>query len=436
MRKKALPLYVAAAGLGAALVLAAPSAFAACAGGAPNGIDDAGEQCDFGDVANDCCTDSCTLAAVNSPCDDYDVCSIDTKCDSAGQCVGVPDPFHPQGSLCDDHNDCTQNTKCNSNGQCAGGSGKNNDPCRERWDDGSYKNCYVRTCSYKVCSKAVTTDLCEIDGDACTASNCVDPDGATPATMCGAEPPLAVGQPCNSDGSTCTIEKCRDLDSNPATPLTCELENTVTCTDTNLTDCKYKDCDPVTGECTVTVKFPAGMPCLDDGNVCTDDFCGSKGNCRHPGVVDPLPCSDGQECTGPDVCDGNSCDSGPNAPNNTPCSDDGNLCTLDYCAIGVCSHTGTNSSNGQTTNGIVCPDDGATCSVDYCSTAVCAHGAINIFTGENRDGLVCTDTNPCTSASACSGGACAGTACTGSGSCGAYCGAPACSTTLTACGCG
>src|SRR5262245_11773936 len=106
MRKRALPLVLTLAGL--ALLLTAPRVYAACVGGAPNGIDELGEQCDFGNDPNDCCDDNCNFLAVGSACDDYDVCSINTTCDSEGQCSGTPDPAHPQGSLCDDHNDCTR----------------------------------------------------------------------------------------------------------------------------------------------------------------------------------------------------------------------------------------------------------------------------------------------------------------------------------------
>ncbi|HXJ37237.1 MAG TPA: choice-of-anchor Q domain-containing protein [Candidatus Eisenbacteria bacterium] len=76
----------------------------------------------------------------------------------------------------------------------------------------------------------------------------------------------------------------------------------------------------------------AGVPCADDGDVCTDDVCDATGACVHP--PNTAPCADdGNVCTN-DVCDGAGVCIHP--PNTVPC-DDGNPCTTgDVCSGGAC----------------------------------------------------------------------------------------------------
>ena len=69
----------------------------------------------------------------------------------------------------------------------------------------------------------------------------------------------------------------------------------------------------------------------NDGNLCTDDSCGSDGECVH--MANSLSCDDGNDCTVGDVCSNRACVGGP--PKD--CSD-GHDCTQDVCTDGVCSN--------------------------------------------------------------------------------------------------
>jgi hypothetical protein len=81
---------------------------------------------------------------------------------------------------------------------------------------------------------------------------------------------------------------------------------------------------------------------LDDGNPCTVDQCDSSGRCLHqPGnagtVCRPAvgPCDAAETCTGVSA----QCPSDRFAPAGTPCPDDGDSCTDDECdAAGTCAH--------------------------------------------------------------------------------------------------
>jgi len=54
-----------------------------------------------------------------------------------------------------------------------------------------------------------------------------------------------------------------------------------------------------------TCNAPVGVPCTDDGNVCTDNDCDGKGNCV--AVNNAAPCNDVSPCTTGDVCSGGLC---------------------------------------------------------------------------------------------------------------------------------
>jgi cysteine-rich repeat protein len=66
-----------------------------------DGVLDPGEQCDDGNAAGGCCTATCTLAPLATPCDDHDACTTASVCNALGVCVGTQ-PAH-----CDDGDKCT-----------------------------------------------------------------------------------------------------------------------------------------------------------------------------------------------------------------------------------------------------------------------------------------------------------------------------------------
>jgi len=181
------------------------------------------------------------------------------------------------------------------------------------------------------------------------------------------------------------------------------LEPGEQCDDGNLVD---GDCCSAT--CTAEA---AGGICSDDGNVCTDDVCDGLGACGHP--ANTAPCDDGAFCTVSDVCAAGTCGGAPRdcssedgqcvlgvcddvanecasvpRPDGTTC-DDGNACTVDACAGGVCDGA-TVCGDGivQAGCGEVC-DEGAGNGVDGCCSTSCS------LVDADTDGL-CDRDDPCT----------------------------------------
>src|SRR5262249_46807846 len=80
--------------------------------------------------------------------------------------------------------------------------------------------------------------------------------------------------------------------------------------------------------------------CAADFNPCTDDVCNANGTCTH--VPNTNACDDFNPCTNGDVCAGGTCTAGSPVPAGQPCFDDGNTCTDDVCnETGACTHVGT-----------------------------------------------------------------------------------------------
>ncbi|MBW2293265.1 MAG: M20/M25/M40 family metallo-hydrolase [Deltaproteobacteria bacterium] len=67
-------------------------ATAVAASGCGDGVLDAGEQCDDGNLADgDCCSALCNFEASGSTCDDGNACSVADTCDGAATCVASPE---------------------------------------------------------------------------------------------------------------------------------------------------------------------------------------------------------------------------------------------------------------------------------------------------------------------------------------------------------
>ncbi|HZR82809.1 MAG TPA: hypothetical protein VFD92_17065 [Candidatus Binatia bacterium] len=404
--RRDLRLYgLAAIGLATALLLTPALARATCVGGSPNGTLESGEQCDGGSDATDCCTDSCTFAADNT--------------------------------ACDDHNDCSVNSKCDASGDCGGGTAApNGSTCRQRNVDGSPADCKTYLCDAKACTSTVTSDPCS-DGNACTQDTCTDPT-TNPPTCSPSHPALPPDSPCDTDANACTVEKCD-------ASVQCVLYTTVDCSNASPAPgvCEFYSCNPSSGACVLGDK-PKGTSCTSDGNDCTDDECNSRGDCKHFAVNAGHLCSDGNPCTIGEQCNGNKvCGPAGTSYEGTPgnaggsCADDNNVCTYDYCngVVSTCQHSSTPYGGGTSTNGNSCPTDNNACTYDICNSGACSHVGTNPFTSETTNGNSCTDANTCTATSACNNGACTGTSCVSSGTCSTFCGNPACTQTLPACGC-
>lgn len=80
------------------VVVAGGAVYAACG----DGVLDPGEQCDDGNVVGgDCCSATCQLEPLGSPCDDHNACTTASVCNALGVCVATA------RAHCDDGNKCT-----------------------------------------------------------------------------------------------------------------------------------------------------------------------------------------------------------------------------------------------------------------------------------------------------------------------------------------
>ncbi|HZN02987.1 MAG TPA: hypothetical protein VFD06_05320 [Candidatus Polarisedimenticolia bacterium] len=138
------------------------------------------------------------------------------------------------------------------------------------------------------------------------------------------------------------------------------------------------------------------LPCVDDGNACTDEVC-PQGSCTHPPKPDGTPCAD--RCH---TCQGGVCSDTPvNCDDDNPCTDDPcdptfgclhtprncldtNPCTFDICdASDGCRHLPAPA-------GDQC-DDGIACTIQDSCVANSGGGMVCAGTVPG-----CDDGNPCT----------------------------------------
>ncbi len=211
---------------------------------------------------------------VASLCDDYNPCTEDfLKAD--GTCANTPLVDVP----CDDGNKCTTGDSCGKEGVCVGQEPLNCD-----------------------------------DGNGCTKDSC------DPTAGCLHEP-FEDGEPCK-DGDSCSVDdQCAGGVCVPGTM--------VVCNDPDPTDCTYRVCDKLTGDCKKSLVHPEGHSC-SDGDPCTDnDACDEDGKCE-PG--------EDHACEAQNPCKTSWCNEAAKEGGN-PClwewkkagvgCDDGDACTLD-----------------------------------------------------------------------------------------------------------
>ena len=241
-------------------------------------------------------------------CEDNNACTTESKCTKAGQCAGTKfydckgndcnDPYCVQavgkamcklkpkaaGTKCDDKKKCTVDDKCNAAGNCTKTSPKN---C----SDGVA--CTLDSCQAKD-GKCLHSDNCD-DGDSCTNDTCDKGSGKCVYTS---------AKDCN-DGNACTLDDCEDgkCTNDPLTGKACSDGNACTVSDTckagtcggsaltcnDANPCTKETCEPAKG--CVFVK-QTGAVC-NDGKPCTvKDKC-KDGTCK--GVA--RTCDDKNKCT-------------------------------------------------------------------------------------------------------------------------------------------
>ncbi len=304
---------------------------------------------------------------------------------------------------------------------CTCGDGTCNGFCGETVETCSI-DCAI--CGDGKCTPGESPDKCPVDccgacGDGkCTGYQCGESPQKCPqdcGTTCGngtcdkGENPLAC--PADCQHQVCGNGICEPEDGGPiGCPQDCgqQCGNCVCDKSESWLNCPV-DCgfcgDGVCSLCGALGESAASCPAdckgtcaggCDDGVDCTNDVCGSDGNCAH--LPDAATCSDGNACTD----DGCNLKTGcVHTLSNGSCTD-GNPCTVgDGCQQGTCFGTAKDC------------DDGSSCSTDACdaTTGGCTHTPI--------DGA-CDDNNACTLGDVCGGGVClpgAPTACDDSNAC-------------------
>jgi hypothetical protein len=363
-------------------------------------------------------------------------CTASDQCHDAGTCdpnTGLCSTLDkPDGTSCDDGNACTRTDTCQG-GVCVG-----SDPIVCTALDGCHE---PGTCNPATgaCSNPAKPDgsPCD-DGNACTqggscqAGSCVGagpvacapgdechhPGACNPATGGCADPVLKPGYcviagACVSAGQSPPDNPCLVCDPAQSATAWSPAVNGTRCSDSNActdTDtcqngvctggtsvscqpgpCQQSGaCNPRTGACEY-IAVPDGTLCEDDGNLCTVDVC-EAGACTHP----PKSCDDGNPCT-VDSCNPETGD----CSNESIDCDDDNACTVDECIDGGCVHTPLDCEGEDPCVTFLCdPETGCyqelldcgdedLCTTDSCDpdTGACKH-----------DPIECDGGPPCSSA--------------------------------------
>ncbi len=389
-----------------------------CASTPTEGACDDGNACTNGDA----CGNGVCLPGFPTPCDDSNVCTINSCDPKTGLCV-----FPIQSGPCNDNSVCTNVDDCVA-GTCVGSSKKDCDDqlvCTDDFCD-----------PIKGCEHVFNTAACD-DGNACSNSDACK-DGVC---LAGAATPCDDDNPCTADScdvtkgacahvpqlggcddsDTCTVQdfctdgKCggkpKDCDdSNSCTIDSCAAgacsyklkpDNTA-CDDSNA--CTDKDVCDHDGLCKGEAKF------CGDNDPCTTDKCQADGSCAYE-KISGAACDDGNLCTLGDACKDGKCESGM-----AKFCDDGNVCTDDKCDAGGCVFTPNagpcDDNDGCTlddkcaggkclfSKGQSCNDNNV-CTKDDCDTLTGKCKSISVV-----DGVVCEDGVKCTQSDQCVSGKC------------------------------
>ncbi|HKQ47961.1 MAG TPA: hypothetical protein VJZ71_07830, partial [Phycisphaerae bacterium] len=316
-----------------------------------DGVDDCNDDCADTPAKESVNAQGCGCSQVN--CNDGDACTLDT-CE-AGICSNV---FQDADSdeVCDANDQCP-NTPPNEEPDANGCSCSQRDPDSDGVDD----------CDDQ-CASTPAGQPVNAQGCACSQVNCNDSNPCTLDT-CAAGICSNVFQDADSDGVCDANDEC------PDTPLGEEVDSDgCSCSQFDFDNDGVDECDDACAD------TPAGQPVnaqgcacsqvnCDDGNPCTLDTC-AAGTCSNvfqdadsdgvcnvndecPGTPPgEEPDADGCSCSqrdpdgdGVDDCDDVCADTPAEQPVNAEgcaCSqvncNDGDPCTLDTCAAGICSN--------------------------------------------------------------------------------------------------
>ena len=140
---------------------------------------------------------------VGTPCDDDDICTVETSCDSFAQCLGVPRDCTEAVGVCEIA-DCNQEDGCHAIGNRTSGSPCDDDICFINQQCNAEGNCVGGT--ERNCAAELTLDVCEAAG--CDSDNGCHPDGPAEGTPCDPAVPCDLGQEATCDGTAIGIEAC------------------------------------------------------------------------------------------------------------------------------------------------------------------------------------------------------------------------------------
>ncbi len=336
-------------------------------------------------------------------CDDSVTCTVDSCDDVADTCLHTP-----TDSLCNDGQHCNGVETCDALLGCQSGTAPDCDD--------------TVACTIDACDEVTDTCTHTPDDGACSDSDvCTGTETCNPLSGCQPGTPLVC-----DDMNPCTDDSCDAVQGCQTTPddtNSCELDgtlctidlcvggvcqtDTVTCPPDE--ECATFACNPMTGVCDAS-PINEGLPCLSDGNECTNDLC-VAGMCDHPDVANDTPCTDdGNECTD-DVCLLGDC-SHPDILDGSACASDQIACTLDVCVTGVCENDPLDDfcEDHQYCTGTEICDPAVDCvsSGDPCPAAEVCCESSDVCATECCDDTDCDDTNLCTT-DACVAGVCQNT---------------------------
>jgi hypothetical protein len=218
---------------------------------------------------------------------------------------------------CDDGTFCTVNDKCDGAGQCAGGPpntcGLQPGDCDQVTCDEGAQSCTLTPLpSGASCTPG---DLCQVGGT-CQNGLCIGPakdcffapvpnecyvSQCNPANgMCEPQPGNT-GLGCTDTNDLCTVNKVCDNAGNcgGGGPKDCSILSV---------GCNNGVCDTVTGQC-MSVPIPDGMTCLAATDDCNQGIC-TAGNCLGNPINDGMMCDDGLSCTSATTCSAGVCGGG------------------------------------------------------------------------------------------------------------------------------
>src|SRR5436309_1731640 len=354
-----------------------------------NGVLEAAETCDDGNLASgDCCSSACAIEAAGTVCRAAaGVCDVQETCTgSSSTCPNDAKSTavcRPSAGICDVPESCNgvSNT-CPTDGFVAAGICDVAEKCT-----GSSATCPADAKSAAVCRAAA--GLCDV------AESC---DGVS--NTCPADAFAAGGTTCRAAAGVCDVE---ETCSGSSTTCPNDAKSTAICRATAGICDVAESCDGVGNSCPPDDVVAAGTPCRFAAGVCDleEDCAGSGVNCPADAKSTAVCRAAAGICDVAESCDGVSNDCPADAKSTAVCRASAGPCDL------------TETCDGVNNN----------CPADAKSTAVCRPAATDCDVAEScdgssntcpadafqPDGTACNDNNTCTTGETCQSGVCTGT---------------------------